>query len=176
MQPITFQKAKLLVEQYNELRDVRAVAKQLKLSAREGFQILNWLWSAAHSREADLGIQQNQPPLPELTKARWANYLYAHNVSVEAAADSLGWSPHDVLHSCGGPAEWLKPSNRKVVLAVSEDDAEGEGPAHNDPAPEDIAAAAAAIQASWTPSQRRVADMSGVHRRVEISHWSDTRV
>jgi len=177
MKLVTYETAKELVSLYNELRDVRAAAAKAQMLRYDAYRILNWLWSVEFSRDKDLGIQHVKQALPPLTRQRWVNYLYAKNFTAQQAAVALGWSVHDVLHSCGGPKQWLLPSGRKPVLELAEIDEEGgDSPADNDPAPEEIAARAAEIQANWTPSQRRIADVHNRHRRVEISTWSDDRI
>jgi hypothetical protein len=177
MKPLSFYKAQTVVGVYNELRDVRDVAKKLKLPYQEVFKIIDWLWRAEHSREADLNGRMPQSVLPWLTQQRWANYLYHNNYRVLDAADSLRWTAHDVLHSCGGPTQWAKTSNRKPVLATAEDEEhETDGPDKDDPTPEEIQARALEVQARWTPSQREAASVCRAPGRVETLHWTDTRV
>lgn len=177
MKPLSFYKAQTVVTLYNESRDVRAVAKQLKLPSADVFKIIDWLWRAENSREADLNGRPPQSVLPSLTQQRWANYLYHNNYRVLDAAESLRWSVHDVLHSCGGPEEWAKARNRRPVLSLAEDeDAEVlEGPVDDDPTPDEIRTRALEVQALWTPSQREAAKVCRQPGRVETMHWSDTR-
>lgn len=177
MKPLSFLRAEDVVTRYNELRDVREVAKKLRLPYQEVFKIIDWLWRAEHSREADLNGRTPQTVLPPLTMQRWANYLYHNNYRALDAAASLFWPIQSVLNSCGGPEEWAKARDRRPVLALAEDeDAEVlEGPADDDPTPDEIRTRALEVQALWTPSQREAAKVCRQPGRVETMHWSDTR-
>lgn len=175
MKPIPFYQAQTLVALYNEHRDARIVSKKIKLPRELVVKIISWLWGVENSRELDLGMKHSQSVLPPLTKQRWANYLYANNATVPHAAESLDWSLHDVLHSCGGPLQWMLPCNRKPVLEEAVIADEGEGPEEDDPTPAEILARAAEVQARWTPSQRAAADVRKPARRVEVTQWPDDR-
>lgn len=177
MKPLSFYRAQDVVALYNEYRDVRDVAKKLRLPRQEVFKIIDWLWRAEHSREADLNGRTPQTVLPLLTPQRWANYLYHNNYRALDAADSLFWPIQSVLNSCGGPEEWSKACDRRPVMALAEDEeaAALDGPADDDPTPEEIQTRALEVQARWTPSQREAAKVCRQVGRVETMHWSDTR-
>lgn len=190
MELLLFRDAARLVKAYNDTQNLRDAAATIGRPYAQCREILDWLWEFDFKRDptAAPGARLLLPPL---TKGRWANYLYAHNVAPQVAAVLLGWTVHEVLHSCGGPVQWRQTKDRKRVVmvrrpsesfdstAIDEDDDEdapSDFPRPGEPTLEEIEQRAAEVRAEWTPTQRANAINPGQRGRiVEVMLWTDTR-
>lgn len=190
MNLLTYDQAAKLVAAYNDTNgDVNEAARTIKKPYDQCLEVLDWLWRFDFSLDPTGATSPTtaRQLLPTLTKGRWANYLYAHNVRPEVAAVLLRWTVHDVLHSCGGPTQWAKSKERKLIARVGrktatalddkldeDEDAPSEIPGVGDPTPEEIEREVRAIQAAWTPAQRASA-AAAKRSAPEIFRWVDTR-
>lgn len=193
MDLLTFSQAAALVDAYNQTNgNVTESAATIKRPREQCLAVLQWLWKFDFSRDPTGATSSTTARrlLPALTKTRWANYLYAHNVRPEVAAVLLRWTVHEVLHSCGGPAQWTKAKGRKCVMHVKQaevvpaaelddddddDDAPSDFPRPGEPTLDEIEARKQQVQSEWTPAQRAHAHVGSRRAHVEVFHWVDTR-
>jgi hypothetical protein len=188
MDLLTYKQAAQLVDIYNQNQgNVKETAAALKRPYAQCLDVLEWLWSFDFKRDPTGAMSPVRQLLPPLTKGRWANYLYAHNVNPLVAAVLLGWTVHEVLHSCGGPTQWRRTSGRKAVMHVKPktargadaeaDEDEDDAAFFRDPTPHELAEIEErknAVQAAWTPNQRAAAWVAK-GAPVEVQKWTDNR-
>lgn len=160
----SLKKAKEIVRLYNELHNCAAVAARAKLSASTVRHIV--LWLAQYDRcNTPVNDGEDEARLALPTSRVWLEFLYTHNVSPRTAAACVAWPYARVLTTCGGEEEWLKLENRRCVVTATQ----GDGPAKNDPAPDEIAARAKEL----FEARERTPNGHGEHvRRVEVAQYN----
>lgn len=152
MKVLSYAKACDIVDYYNASYCTRLVAEQVKLSRQVVYEVIDWLFNREYLREIDLAnTATTKKLLPELTKERWCEYLYSHDVSPEDAARALHWELSRVLESCRGAAQWRKESNRERCFRKKPE--RPEPVAESDPTEEEILAAAAEVRETWAESR-----------------------
>ena len=154
MDLISFVVARNVVARYNELRDCRKVARELQVPHQTCFAIVDWLWNRTYPRHVDLvGAAPKGRLLPELKKLVWLEYLYTNDVSLEAAAESVGWAIDEVKRTCKGPQEWNRPCKRAPLSRARPCKPEDDGSAA-DMTEEEIYARALEVRLAREPITR----------------------
>ena len=169
MKVLSYAKACDVVDYYNASYCTRLVAEQVKLPRHAVYEIVDWLFNRENLREVDLAnMATSKKLLPELTKERWCEYLYSHDVSAEDAARALLWDVPRVLESCCGPKEWRKAKNRQRCFRKKPENVKPNS-TEVDPTVEEIAQAAETVRKTWSESRY------GGSAPVTVHEWHDTR-